>query len=100
MIDSGTDVGLPFSGSAPDIGFFESGGTDRCAAPSGGASGSAGSGANASTEAGDDGGCGCRAGDGSPGRGAWLLLGSLLALGGLRRRWRHAGEPKNFPQEP
>jgi hypothetical protein len=37
LIDKGTDVGLPFNGSAPDLGAFESGGSTGGAPSSGGA---------------------------------------------------------------
>ncbi len=87
MIDMGVDVGLPFAGAAPDIGWFESelegcdiasssssgtGGGSTSSGTGGGtssgsssSSGSGGSGASSSgSDSGaspsDDGGCGCR----------------------------------------
>ena len=109
MVDAGLDVGLPFQGSAPDIGWHEVGGRG-CELPqgtggSGGATGSggaaasgsgggsagsggAGAGAGASAPetgaAGDDGGCGCATpGDRGASHPAWL---SLLGLAAIARR--------------
>lgn len=102
MIDAGTDVGLPYAGSAPDIGFFETGAPDGCGAPSsggsGGAAGAAGAagsagGGNAGTSSagaasGDDGGCGCRAPRDRAARSSWLAAAAALILAGMRRRAR------------
>ena len=116
MIDVGTDVGLPFSGSAPDIGFYEVG-VDGCE-PAGtggggtggtggggtggsatGGSGTAGSGNGSTGGSGatgtgappgatpdDEGGCGCRLGDPAPRPLAAALLGMVTALLLSRRR--------------
>ncbi|MCL2450433.1 MAG: right-handed parallel beta-helix repeat-containing protein, partial [Polyangiaceae bacterium] len=55
LIDRGTDVGLPYSGSAPDLGAFETGGTydgsdggSESSATSGGDSGTSSNGASSS----------------------------------------------------
>jgi hypothetical protein len=76
MIDKGADLGQPFEGAAPDIGWHELG-ADSCAAPGPGTGGSAaqgsggasaqngaavgaGGGANADGSGEEAGGCGCR----------------------------------------
>jgi hypothetical protein len=114
MLDKGVDVGLPFTGSSPDIGFHELGG-EPCALPpagtgggagtgSGGTVGSGGSGGGAlggsgggganagaggnpagADSSGDDEGCGCRAAGGS----RWELAAQLYLLllaGAVARR--------------
>mgnify|MGYP001827295107 CR=1 FL=1 len=114
MIDAGTDMGLPFSGSAPDIGFHEVGldgcepagaggggtgggstggtgtggsGTAGSGNGSTGGSGATGTGAPPGATPDDEGGCGCRLGERSPIRPVAGLLG-LLAAGLLARRRR------------
>ncbi|MBW2528111.1 MAG: right-handed parallel beta-helix repeat-containing protein [Deltaproteobacteria bacterium] len=113
MIDAGTDVGLPFSGTAPDLGFHEvgidgceptgaggsgTGGSSSGGSSSGGSgtagSGNASSGGTGGTSSGaatgatpeEDGGCGCRVG-GQGSTAPWLaLLTAMVALGSVRRR--------------
>jgi MYXO-CTERM domain-containing protein len=115
MIDAGADAGLPFAGSAPDIGMFELG-LEACSgvlpgtggagggAPSGGSgTGAQGGGGGSSAQGGDgtggtggqggggpgeEGGCACRAaGDtGSPGGAPAVLAAALAALLAGRRR--------------
>ena len=84
MIDMGIDVGLPFAGTAPDLGWDETtmdscetagagggassssgtGGSSSTSSGSGGASstssGTGGSDPNSAADSGDEGGCGCR----------------------------------------
>jgi len=94
LIDKGTDVGLPFAGSAPDLGCFETGLPTGGTTSSGGATSSAGatSGGNGSAgSAGTDssGGAaasgapaGAAAGTGSLTAGAATTGGSGLGMGG------------------
>jgi hypothetical protein len=101
LVDAGVDVGLPFAGATPDIGWFELGG-EACAEANAGGEGGAGSGGNGGGAAGGasggngasvgaqgqpdggvaEGGCGCRIGANraTP----WWLL--ALALCWMRRR--------------
>lgn len=67
LIDKGQDVGLPFNGSAPDLGAFEFGPPLQGAAGGGGASGSTG--ASGASGAGGSGGtqAGAQGGAGAPG---------------------------------
>jgi len=105
MVDKGVDVGFPFSGAAPDIGWHEVG-LESCSQPgagggpatgSGGASaqsgagvGGAQSGAGGGADPGDDGGCSCR----HAGQKRDLL--PLLLLLGLSTsvRWRRSSRSK------
>lgn len=106
MIDAGLDVGLPFAGGAPDIGWHELGG-DGCDVPMGGTGGAgSGTGGSSTTGAGpggasatgggggptggngaasDDGGCGCSF-PGEVGERGWPLALALLLLVARRRR--------------
>lgn len=110
MIDKGVDVGLAFSGAAPDIGFYEVGGV-ACTAPPTGTGGGAGSGAGGTSAGGsggtssggsgagtaggaggngagsdtsDDGGCGCRSVSSSKTNASALSV--LLLIGLFARR--------------
>lgn len=113
MIDKGVDVGLPFEGSAPDIGFSEVGNPDPCVAASAGTGGTPGTGGvpgtggsqtggtssggagnagggagspSGAADSGDDGSCGCRVpGGGRTPAGAFTLLLALAALATSRR---------------
>ncbi len=119
MVDMGLDVGLPFAGTAPDLGWDETtmdscdvsgaGGASSSSSGTGGSSSaSSGTGGASSTSSGtgggtspgtttgteDDGGCGCRLTAATSGRGMALpWLASLLVLG-LAARRRHRGEQR------
>ena len=110
LVDAGVDVGLPFSGSAPDIGFDElggdpcgSGGSAGAGGSGGGSSGSSGAGgssgasgggaggtggnagtSSAAPQAEDDGGCGCTV----PGAPIRAPLAALFMLALLLREAR------------
>src|SRR6185437_15812988 len=110
MIDKGTDVGLPYLGTAPDLGAYEYGatstggasGTGGTTAASGGGSGTSatggapGAGGTVSATGGAggtsgetaSGGCSCALDDAS-GRAPVALV--LLAIGGLSSSRRRAG---------
>jgi MYXO-CTERM domain-containing protein len=80
MIDKGLDVGLPFGGAAPDIGFYEVGGSDDCAvSPSGGASGSGSGGSSGSS---GSSGAGGSSGSSGSGTGATTASGGSGATAG------------------
>ncbi len=124
MIDVGVDVGLGFVGSAPDLGFSESGDLDPCAAatagtggasgagvggaPSGGGgasvgdtsgTGGKGAGASANDSSGDDAGCGCRA-PATPRSGPdGLVALALLTWTACRRRFAIRRSGKHCPNE-
>jgi len=67
LIDKGQDVGLPFSGSAPDLGAFESGPCANVGTGTGGAGGTTGGSGGAAGGAGGVGGAGGAAGRGGAG---------------------------------
>jgi hypothetical protein len=87
MIDKGTDVGLPFTGAAPDLGASEFGATGTggsTTAVSGGVGGAPGSGGSSAITATQSagGGCSCRFVGDQPTGGsglAWLAF-FLVAL--------------------
>ncbi len=111
MIDMGIDLGLPYAGSGPDLGWDETtmnscettgaggasstssgtGGASSTSSGTGGASstssGTAGSDTHSATDSGDEGSCGCRLlGAGRAGALPWLwLTGLALALMARRR---------------
>ena len=89
LINKGSDVGLPFAGSAPDLGCFETG----LAAGGGGGTGSGGAGSGGAGSGGTGGGAGNKGGAGT-GSGA-AGSGSGRSPGGRherrhQRRWQPA----------
>jgi hypothetical protein len=93
MIDKGTDVGLPYTGKAPDLGAYEygavttTGGTSGGSGGSTGAGGSSGSGGNTSAggstrSGGSTGAGGSVASGGSTIRGGSIVTGGGIAAGG------------------
>jgi MYXO-CTERM domain-containing protein len=109
LIDAGADVGLPFAGASPDIGWHEVG-LDACgevpgeggggsgpgpgstAASSGsggavgGATSGAGGGGSGADEGDEGGGCSCRAGDRTGGTTAAWILAAVAVLARRRKR--------------
>jgi len=118
MIDVGVDVGLPFAGAAPDIGWDETtmdscgetgagGSASGSSGTGGGSSSSSGTGGGSSSSSGtgggsasgssggwsgseDDGGCGCRQVGSAP-RQSWAWLAALLGMGVALGRRRAVG---------
>jgi hypothetical protein len=78
MIDKGTDVGLPYTGKAPDLGAYEYGAVTTTGGTSGGSGGSTGAGE--STGAG-----GSVVSGGSTARGGSTASGGSIAAGGSTR---------------
>jgi hypothetical protein len=78
MIDKGTDVGLPYTGKAPDLGAYEYGAVTTTGGTSGGSGGSTGAGE--STGAG-----GSVVSGGSTARGGSTASGGSIAAGGSAR---------------
>lgn len=128
MIDAGVDVGLSFSGSAPDIGFYEVG-LDACEPAGTGGTGGSGTGGTGTGGTGtggtgtggtgtggtgtgggglsdtpgaspdDEGGCGCRLAPRQPrDRLTGWLLGAALAIGRRRRTPSGSDKRTRFPR--
>jgi MYXO-CTERM domain-containing protein len=81
MIDKGTNVGLPYVGTAPDLGAYEYGATTT--AGTGGSNGTTGTGGTAATGTGGRGGAGAGGTTGAGGRGGTTGAGGVQGTGGV-----------------
>jgi MYXO-CTERM domain-containing protein len=82
LIDKGTNVGLPFAGSAPDLGCFETGLATGGTSSTGGTTSTGGSSSTGGTTAGGSGGSGGRGGSTSTGGSSTASGGSSVGTGG------------------